>query len=318
METATVDTTLEIVPPIFGVILAGYLFARTPLLSQEGIRGLSGFVFYVAMPALLFRTLGRGVVPAGTNLDIFLTYLVGCLVLYGIALGIGRLVYRGGLQAGAILGMGATFSNAVMLGIPLVFTAFGEEGLVAIMMIVVFQSAVLMPLTTILLEVGRGDGTGLSRLGPTTLAALARNPVIVAMVAGLAWGTGGLSLPGPVDRFIDLLGHGAVPAALFALGASMAAFRITGDLMGSLVMVGLKMLALPVIIWVLAAHVFALPPLHTAVAVIAAALPVGANVFIIASAYRVHEGRAATAVVISTAISVVTAALLLAHYAPDS
>lgn len=312
------ETTLHIVLPIFGVILAGYVFARTPLLSQEGIRGLSGFVFYVAMPALLFRTLGRGVVPAGANLDVFFTYVVGCLFLYGIALALGRLAFRGGLQAGALLAMGTTFSNAVMLGIPLVFTAFGEEGLVAIMMIVVFQSAVLIPLTTILLEVGRGRGGGLARMGPTTLAALARNPVIVAMVAGLAWGAGGLSLPGPVDRFIDLLGHGAVPAALFALGASMAGFRIAGNLLESLAMVALKMVALPVIVWILATYIFALPPLHTAVAVVVAGLPVGANVFILASTYRTYEQRAATAVVISTALSVVTAALLLAHYAPGS
>lgn len=312
------ETTVQIVLPIFGVILAGYVFARTPLLSQEGIRGLSGFVFYVAMPALLFRTLARGVVPAGANLDILYTYLVGCLFLYGISFAIGRLAFGGSLQGSALLAMGATFSNAVMLGIPLVFTAFGEVGLVAIVLIVVFQSAVLMPLTTILLEVGRGGAKGLIRIGPATLEALARNPVIVAMVAGLAWGAGGASLPGPVDRLIDLLGHGAVPTALFALGASMAGFRVAGEMAQSLVMVVLKMAALPAIVWVLATFVFSLPPLHAAVAVVVAGLPVGANVFIFASTYRTAEARAATAVVISTAISVVTVALLLAHYAPGS
>jgi predicted permease len=76
------------------------------------------------------------------------------------------------------------------------------------------------------------------------------------------------------------------------------------------------MLVHPLVVWVLATQVFALAPIQVAVATILAALPSGANVFILAQRYGVYVERAATTILVTTALSVVTAALLLAHYAP--
>src|SRR5690349_14256466 len=49
-------TVLGILLPVFGLIAIGYGMARTPLLRNEGVRGLGSFVYYVALPALLFRS----------------------------------------------------------------------------------------------------------------------------------------------------------------------------------------------------------------------------------------------------------------------
>lgn len=73
----------------------------------------------------------------------------------------------------------------------------------------------------------------------------------------------------------------------------------------------MKLVALPLIVWLLARHLFALPPLEVAVATIAAAMPTGANVFILARRYDLYLRRAASTVLISTVGSVVTISVIL-------
>ena len=137
----------------------------------------------------------------------------------------------------------------------------------------------------------------------------------VALAAGLVWSLAGPPLPDLLDRFLDLLGRGAVPCALFALGATMTGYRIAGDLKDSAAIVALKLGLHPLIVWLVATQIFALSPLHTAVATIVASLPVGVNVFILARAYDTYVRRSASAVLISTALSVVTTGLVLAQFA---
>ncbi|MBI3031291.1 MAG: hypothetical protein HYY64_17465 [Candidatus Rokubacteria bacterium] len=66
----------------------------------------------------------------------------------------------------------------------------------------------------------------------------------------------------------------------------------------------------------MAAHVFSLDPLWAAVAVLDAALPVAANVFVLARRYDIYVERASSIVLISTTASVVTVSALLALLSP--
>jgi malonate transporter len=106
-------TILGIVLPVFGVILAGYLVARTRLFDEAAIRGLSNFVFWVAIPALLFRTLARGAVDQGADFSIAYAYFLACGIHFLIALALGRWALRRDGAEAALMAMGAVFSNTV-------------------------------------------------------------------------------------------------------------------------------------------------------------------------------------------------------------
>jgi len=114
----------------------------------------------------------------------------------------------------------------------------------------------------------------------------------------------------------DMLKAAAPPAALFAVGASLAAFRLLGDPVQSAAIIIVKLLVLPAAAWVSATYVFGLSPLNVAVATLAGAMPTGVNVFLLASAYNTYRERSATAVVVSTALAVITVGLLIAVFAP--
>lgn len=310
------QTTLTIVLPVFGVILCGYLIGRTRLFTAEGVRGLTNFVFYVAMPCLLFRAMARLEQPEGVDVSVIFAYFGACLIMFAVAMAIGRLAFRHTPEQQTMLGMSASFSNTVLLGLPLTFTAFGEKGVLPLMLIVGVHPILLIALPTILIEIYRGGGGRSWTTLSSTLAALLRNPIIVAVALGLAYGQTGWAIPAIPDKFIDFIGRAGPPAALFAVGASLADYRIGGDLREVSLALLLKLVCLPTLVWVLATHVFAVEPLWAAVATVNAAMPVGVNVFVLARAYDLYVARAATVVLLSTAISWVTVAILLAVLVP--
>ncbi|MEO3428840.1 AEC family transporter [Pelagibius sp. CAU 1746] len=305
---------LETVLPIFGLVLCGYLVGRLRWMSEEAIKGLNTFVFYFAIPALLFRAMARGMGPV--EFTIVGGYFTAVLVTFLLALAVARLVFRTGPVEQVLFGMGSVFSNTVLLAIPLIFTVLGEAAGLRLMLIITFHAVIILPVITVLIEFRRGAGQGWRRLAGQTLRAIALNPIILALVLGIAYGLTGAPLPGAGERFLALLGGAAAPCALFALGASLTAFELRGDIKETLAMVAMKLLVHPAVMAVLAFWVFELPPLAATVAVITAATPVGANVFIMARQYDIYLGRAASAVLISTALSVVTLTFLLALLRP--
>ncbi len=305
------QTVFEIVLPLFALVLCGYLLGRGRWMGEAGIAGISSFVFYLAVPALLFRAMARG--PEAFDLDIVLAYFSGLPVVFLAAVALSRLLFRRPAEEQVLMGMGAIFSNTVLLGIPLVFTAFGEAGGLKLMSVIAFHAVIILPAMTFLVELARGSRGGWRGSTLASLRALGGNPIILALVLGIAYGATGWPLPRALDRFTELLGGAAAPCALFALGASLTGFRLGGDLKEVAAVTSLKLVLHPLVGAVLAYWVFDLPPLSAAVAVVTAALPSGANVFILARHYNVYLARSASAVLISTAVSVVTLTILIAH-----
>ena len=180
-----------------------------------------------------------------------------------------------------------------------------------------YKRQVLLTLATVMLEsAGAAGSGGIGGAGRTALRALLRNPVVLAILAGIAFGMTGWTLPRPADRFAELLAGAAAPAALVALGGSLAAFRVAGELGQSLPLVALKALLHPLLAWLLAAQVLGLEALPVAVITIVAAMPTGATVFVMAREYDSAVPVASTTVLVSTGVTVLTLAALLVHYAP--
>src|SRR3546814_6543642 len=73
-----------------------------------------------------------------------------------VALGVARAVFRTGPAERALFGMGSVFSNTVLLAIPLIFTALGEEAGRRLMLIITFHSVIIFPVVTVLIELGLG------------------------------------------------------------------------------------------------------------------------------------------------------------------
>jgi len=306
------SAVVGIIAPVCAIVLLGYGVGRTRLMSAEGVRVFSNFVFYVAIPAFLFRAMAQG--PAAGVIE---WSMVGAFfaTLCGVYFGAFTLARRGfGLNGdeGALMAMCCAYGNVVQLGLPLVQATYGAAGAQALAILIAFHSMTLIPLTTILVELGRGRRGNLKALARSTGATLARHPVILAMVAGLAYGATGLGLAAPVAGFVDLLADAAGPTALFALGATLTQFRLAGNLVESGTVSLVKIVVQPALVWLLMSQVLHVSPLWTGVATIAAAMPTGINCFILAQVYDTFVARAVSAVLISTLLSLATVSVVLA------
>jgi len=311
--TAIVFTIL----PVFAVALAGYIVARADLISEEGVKGFGNVTFYLFVPALLFRAMGT-VHLETLDLRPLYAYFGGALLVFAATVVVSRRFLGRSTRHAAVTALALTFSNTVLLGIPLIKLAFGDAGLVIILMLVSLHSLILYSTATLVLEFG--DAL-LDEAHATTAAKLKslleplRNtflsPVILPIVAGLVWGALGIPLPEPIDAPLALLGTASGPCSLVLLGASLAHYGIREHWRKALWLTSLKNIAYPALIWAIGRYVLRLEGLPLAVVTVTAALPMGANVFLFAQRYGVAEGEITASVAMSTLTSVVTLTLVM-------
>ncbi len=300
---------LGIIGPVFALIMMGAVAKYRKLLDLPSIKGMSDFVFYAAMPSLLFLSIGSA--PPLRLADLAASFLAGALLLFAIAALLGRWLLRQRLAGASVFALNCVFGNTVMLGIPIVDAAYGREGVANLLAVIAFHSAFLLPLATILIEAD--TGTGRTPLGVlrAALPGILRNPVIVTMVLALSWRITGLAMPGALQRFLGLLGSAGPPLALFCLGASLPRPAGWSDLKEVLLGGVLKLLAMPLLVGGLA-HAAGVTGLAFKVVIIASAMPTGANAFMLARRFETMAEASASLVVASTAVSVVTLSVLLA------
>jgi malonate transporter and related proteins len=310
-----VGAILDVVLPIFGVVLAGWLVGRLGIIRPERIDGLADFTFFVAIPALMFRSVVRSVRWETADPGVLVAYFGASVLLFAATAVLGGRLFRARFEEAAVLGLAVTFGNSVQLGIPLVLRAFGEAGMLPLMLIISFHSIVLIGLATVLVELGRGRGGGPRAAALQAAKGSARNPIILAMLAGLLGAAWEVELPKALDDFLALVGSAGIPCALFALGAQLTRFRLAGSLGPAAAILVLKLAVLPALVFGLSILI-GLRPETVAVATLAAGLPTGANVFILANRYQVYQAPVASAVVASTALSLLTVAALIAWLAP--
>ena len=305
------QTILNTALPFFALIFCGYGAGRLKLLSEASIAGVNAFVFYFALPAFIFNLMATSPLADVANGPFVAAYLGAGLVVFAVAAILGRLLFDVRRSEAALQGSAAVLGNTGYMGIPLVAAAFGDRAAIPLVLGLTLEATVLIPLTIILVEAQKGLDAGWSQLLGSVAGAMVRNPIIIAIFAGVLISATGIGLPTPVENFTALLGRAAGPCALFALGATLTSFPISTGLSEVSYMTFFKLLIHPAAIWFATTRLFDVDPLWATVAILGAALPVAANVFIVAKQYDTYVERVSSAILVSTAISVVTVSALL-------
>ncbi len=307
----------EIVLPVFVLIAIGFVAARRALLGAEGIRALSDAAFLIFMPALLFGAIARVDFDRLTPGASLAYYSVG-LPLFAVVLGV-QFARGRGAAAATLQALSAVFGNTVMLGIPVVRLAYGETGLAFLLTIIAWHALVFLTLGTLVLETSlAGARNGERRSWPTLGAHLLQvarsaliHPVVLPILAGLAWSAMHWPVPVPLDHSLAMLGAAATPLCLVLLGASLAQFDLRAGLAAAARLTVVKSVAYPLLVWVAGAWLFRLDALPLAVATVTAALPTGANVYLFAQRYEAQVGEVSATVALSTLSAALTLPWLL-------
>ncbi len=294
----------------------GYGATFTRVFDAAASQGLASFVFYFAIPVMLFRNMAGAALPDQIPWGYLLSYYLGAAGVFAAGMVAARMAFRGAYERQAITGFGCAFGNSVLLGIPLVLTAFGDAGSLPLFLLLATHSLVMFTAVTVVIEVGRGSAAGLQALPAAILRGLVANPILWGLVGGIAFNLAGLKLPTTIERWAALIGAAAVPCALFSVGASLRAYRLKGALAPAALMVALKLVGLPLLVFGLSRWVFDVPPLWAKVAVLIASLPVGVNAYLFAVRYDAGQAESASAIFLSSLLAVVTVSLVLAWLGP--
>ncbi len=307
------DPVLSALLPVVLLIAIGYVAGRAGWIRAEGIKDLSNLVFMVLTPALLFRTMSTVHVE---ELDFkpVAMYFVAATLLFAL-----MLVWQGFTRRATVLALAATFSNTVMIGVPLVGLAYGQAGLVTLFTLISVHALVLLTLATVVLELAvareatAGDRESQHMMLTVLLAV--RNgifhPVPLPIIAGLIFAQTGLVVPTLLDKPLLLLGNAFGPMALVLVGVTLTHVRIGEHFKDALALALIKNLAFPALVAALS-WTLGLSGLSLSVMIVAAAMPIGANVFLFSQRYRVAEELVTASVAVSTALAMLTVSLVMA------
>ncbi len=308
MSAAAPLSLLGLTAPLFLLVLLGVALSRFGW-PRSASDALTRFVFSVAVPTLLFRLMSDFSRLPRVDARLLIAFFGGCLVVYGVGRAVAATAFRMDGVGQSVFAMGGIFSNNVLLGIPLAKVTLGEASLPAVSLVLVFNSMTLWTLVTVSVEWARHRDLSLRGMG-RTLKGVASNPVVASILAGTAFGFLGVPLPAIVDSTLAMVGQAAVPLSLIALGMGLAEFGVREGWRESAAITALKLVAQPLAVYLLALAL-ALPPLETAAVVLLAALPVGANVYLLSRHFGVLSGAIASSIVLTTALAALTTPLTL-------
>ena len=298
------STVINVLLPIFGLILVGYLCRRGGVLGANAATELNRFVVWLCLPALLFKATATASWQQIWHPGFVISYTASMMIVFVLTLALRRRGTRS-LADASIDGLGAAYANTGYIGIPLCVLVLGNDGLEPALIATLLVAFVLFSVAVVCVEIGQHAGTTFGQAVKKVLIALAKNPLIAAPVAGALWAMAGAPLPAPAQLFLGTLGAATTPCALVSLGLFLA-HEQRGSRQGTSLLVLMKMLLQPLICWVLAFKVFALPPLWANAALLLSALPTGTGPYMLAEFYKREAALVSATILYSTIMSIAT------------
>ncbi|WP_337270626.1 AEC family transporter [Oryzifoliimicrobium ureilyticus] len=299
--------------PIFIMILIGWAIVETRLLKAEIGDALSEFVFKIAVPMLLFRTVAEADFQGASPIRLWIAYFSGVAVTWTAGHLLARRLFDQDARIGVLSGVSSAFANTIFIGLPLVERTVGQDGVVALSILIAVHLPVMMIAGTVMMERAEHATSGkqdrnVFKLLQQVANNLIRNPLVVGLAAGAFVHLTGLKIPIVVKPILSQIADVAAPVALISLGMALKRYGISGSAKLACLTSCLKLILLPACVW-LFSLLLALSPEWRSALVLIASVPSGVNVWLIANRFGVGHGLAASTITITTALGAVTVTL---------
>ncbi|QGY39048.1 AEC family transporter [Pseudodesulfovibrio cashew] len=292
------------IAPIFGLILLGFVLRRVEFPGVGFWPVSERLTYYVLFPALLISGLsGRSFDDSARGLAVVLFVSV-CLVAGGLVALRKRLVpdgpqftsvFQGSIRPNTYVGLSAA---AALLG----------PDWMTLSAVALLTLIPLVNVLCVLILSRHGDnGGGVGR----TFVELAKNPLILACVAGFLMNGLDIILPATLAELLTILGKAALPLGLLAVGAGLRFDGLGDKVMPVAVASAAHLLVLPLAAFLLSLFL-GLDPLSRTAALIFTAIPVSVSAFILARQMGGDHRLMALVITTQTVLSSVTLPLILA------
>ncbi len=282
---------LSIIFPVFFTIALGFIFARFKKIDLSPVIDI---LLYLAIPALVISSLSQKkfLVSELAIVAISVTVVVlSCGLLSYLYL---RSTGRGGVKG---FYLPAMFMNSGNMAFPLALLAFGSEGL---SIAVLYYIAVGILVSTIGVAIANG------RSG---FKEILRLPLIYAAAFSLGLNFMDIELPGPLLETTTMLGAATIPLMQLSLGYRLYSTKLTNigpSFAASVIRIGGGFIVAYVLVTMLG-----IEGLNKKIIILSSSMPAAVITFVISHKYKADSDLVASAIAMSTIISIITTPLLL-------
>jgi malonate transporter len=300
---------LSLTSPTFMLIAIGYLVVKMGWMPKENVRPLAWFVVNIGLPAALFKALSSRSFQEILHYDYLLVYGLGSLLSFATLFILARLRNKTITEC-ALFGLGASVSNSLMVGFPIVTQLFGNEALVPFTLTLIVENLFILPLALALADTGQQKNNHFITAFAKSLPQLIKNPIILSIALGLASTAFDIQPPELANKIIDVLAVTVAGVSLFAIGGMLVGLKAMGmvtDL--SSIVVG-KLIIHPLYIVVLMIFFPGMPQLFQQVAILLACMPMFSIFAVIGMRYQ-YGGLCSAVLLPTTLVSFITINLVV-------
>jgi predicted permease len=298
--------------PVFLLVFLGAACRMLAPGTASWEHGLNQYGMYVAFPALIVNGLLNVRGSLAIDSEIYLLNIAVLLLLIAVPYGVTRLLNTETSLANTYI-ICIFFGNIGYLGFPIITRLLGTDSALfpaamletSMALHISLYNIILFSLGLFILERSRGTN-GAKKIS----RAIATNPLLLSVVAGILIALGDIALPEAVEEMISIISQSATAVVLFGLGLFLPDVRFGKKTLGHvLALSGIGLLLVPLVF--MAANVLFEPQREFHVSILEGAMPLAVSPFVLATTYPLRKAIIAGAILISTALSVVTVPLIL-------
>jgi predicted permease len=299
---------LKTIVPIFVIIFLGWSLRQIHFMQEGFLKPANRLVYYVAIPAMIFREIAEAELVQHFSLVLVATTLVPLIVVALIGLILVRFITLQRYRVGSFLQC-SFHGNLGYIGLAVSFYFLGDEGFTRASILAGFVMLLQNFLSVVALSrFNKEPGQKISTLSLVRRVLL--NPVIISAVAGMAFSLMRLDLPVILDRSLVILSGMALPLALLVIGTSISFEQMRQQLRFTALIGVLKLLLLPASGLILF-HLVNLQRVEYIPALILLASPSATISYVMATEMAGDADMATAAISVTTLVSAVTFTLWL-------
>jgi predicted permease len=212
---------LDVILPVFLIIGFGYVASFRGLINDSAVDGIMRYAQNFALPVLLFKNVAALDLTTAFQPGLLLSFYIGAFSGFAFGFFGARILFGRPLPDAVAIAFACTFSNSLLLGVPITERAYGAQALAGNFAIISIHAPLIYGFGIVMMEWARShEAGGIGRRGLFAQVARAvfTQPLVIGILAGFAVNLGGLAQPAFFAAAVEMMARSSLPAALFGLG----------------------------------------------------------------------------------------------------
>lgn len=305
---------LQHIIPMGVIIALGWLCAKLKLFNEVFTHGLTIFILYLALPALVFIHLStENIVHSTVHINFIIGFVFVLLTCFFTSQAIGKKLFKTNRTTNTLRALCTTHTNLGVFGFPILTTIMGHGVMLPLIMANALLDIVELPLALWLLEAStqkKNTGSFIQMTLNSALRAFSK-PLVLAAILGVIWSYTQLPLNTEIIKSLNILSNSASACSLFLIGLIIyfQPCKINREVIFT---TGCKLILQPALA-LLAIYLLHIHGTLAYMLILFSCIPTGVTTIVLSARYKTYQSNASATVVLSTLLALPLISVVIAH-----